>query len=118
MADPSQRYLDQLQALKEGYTQELPARMAELEHAWVDPYAGDEERVSRIRALAHQLAGTASTFGLTQVGAAARELELSAKAASFLDGALPAPLRDLLEARLAEVRQAHELSCEPPATGT
>lgn len=62
----------QLQALREAFLQELPARLAALRAAWGEP---EEARAAALRFQAHRLAGAAGTFGLPEVSVAARELE-------------------------------------------
>ncbi|MBI3131859.1 MAG: Hpt domain-containing protein [Acidobacteria bacterium] len=59
----------QLAALREVFLTQLVARLDELEAAWE---LGDYAEVHRH---AHKLAGTAGTFGVTQVSALARGLE-------------------------------------------
>jgi len=113
MAEPSPAFQAQLRALREAFTQSLPAHIAGLERAWADPSCGDESRVAQLQQLAHRLGGTAGTFGFNHLAHAARELELTARATSLAEGSLPEALRDLLEDRLSQLRQAGEEALHP-----
>lgn len=75
---PENGAADRLAAMRRRFARSLPATMAEIEAAWVHAAGGCElppwEELAR---LAHDLAGSAGSFGLPAVGDAARELEES-----------------------------------------
>jgi len=113
MTEPASPFQAQLQALRFAFAQEIPARVGEIEKAWADSNSTDETRLNQLQHLAHRLGGTASTFGFKSLGLAARELELTARATSLIDGTLSEAIRDLLEDRLAQLRHAGEDTMNP-----
>ena len=115
MAESSPAFQAQLQALRAAFARDIPARIAEIERAWADPNCTDESRVNQLQQLAHRLGGTAGTFGFKSLGHAARELELTARATALAEGAIPEPIRDLLEDRLAQLRLTSEEAAHPSA---
>lgn len=69
----------QLDRLRQRYAHKLPQRVDELQLIWSTSDQPNTE-LARANALvfkAHSLAGSASTFGYTSLGAAARRLELT-----------------------------------------
>lgn len=74
--EPENGLAERLAAMRRRFARGLPATMAEIETAWVRSAGGCElppwEDLAR---LAHDLAGSAGSFGLPAVGDAARELE-------------------------------------------
>ena len=65
--------------------------------------AEDHESIEAARREAHNLAGTAGSYGLAAFGEAVKRIETSLREAS-LDDALPGPRRDALLAALDEAR--------------
>jgi len=113
MAEPSPAFLAQLQALREAFTRDVPARLTELEKAWADPEGNDLAKLEQLQQLSHRLAGAAGTFGLQALGQAARELELMVKATSSEPEPMPEALRSLVEDQLAKLRLAAESDLQP-----
>jgi hypothetical protein len=66
----SAAFTSKLQVLKERYRERLPKRVDAIQRAW------EQRDVATIVDLAHQLAGSAGTYGFQGVGDAARTLEL------------------------------------------
>jgi HPt (histidine-containing phosphotransfer) domain-containing protein len=69
-----------LTALRAGFAEKLSGRLAEIEAAvgalGADPQApGWRAKLRVVLGLAHQLAGSAGTFGFTALGEAARDVE-------------------------------------------
>ncbi len=62
-------------ALREEYARALPAKLDELGAALREAQSGDAEARARATALAHRLAGTAGSYGLTDVSAQAASVE-------------------------------------------
>ncbi|HEU4950972.1 MAG TPA: Hpt domain-containing protein, partial [Holophagaceae bacterium] len=82
-----------LQALREAFLKELPARLAALRRAW-EGLEGN--RQGDLLFEAHRLAGAAGTFGQPMLSEAARDLEELLRASDAPDAAA-------VEAALAEV---------------
>ena len=61
--------------LKAAYLRSLPEALEELRHAVERAVEGDEGALLRVRARAHDLAGTAGSFGLGEVGEVAGRME-------------------------------------------
>lgn len=62
--------------LRQHYLAGLPARRAALGEAWRDCVdGGDEAPWSRLRDVAHKLAGSATSYGYEAMGGTARELD-------------------------------------------
>jgi len=113
VAEPSPAFLAQLQALREAFCRDIPARIAEIVSAWKDPQAPDEAKLNQLQQLSHRLAGAAGTFGLHPLGEAARELELTAKAASAEGGSMAVALHAVLQDQLQKLQQAAESALLP-----
>jgi len=118
MAEPSPAFLAQLQALRAAFIQEVPARISEIERAWEDAAADGDARLEQLQQLSHRLAGAAGTFGLHALGHSARELELTARAASTEGGTMEGALRDVIQDQLRKLRQSAEASLLPMASET
>ena len=65
-----------LQRLKEAYGRKLPGKLAQLDallqEAWADP---DQKQVENAYRLAHQLKGTAGSYGFSELGEEMRRIE-------------------------------------------
>lgn len=59
------------------YAAKLPERLAQIETLWRRLAGGDTASGGELVRAAHSIAGAAATFGLPEVGSAARELELA-----------------------------------------
>jgi diguanylate cyclase (GGDEF)-like protein len=114
MPDPSPAFLAQLKALREAFLRDIPARVAEIEGAWNDASGPDEIRLGQVQQLAHRLGGAGGTFGFHALGEAARDLELTARAASADGGGMPAALRAVLQGQLQKLRLAAQEATPPP----
>lgn len=70
------RFLD---AQREDFRRSLGARVGEIDSLWTRMSKGFTvpRGMDRLERLAHALAGSSGTFGFTDVGAAARKLELA-----------------------------------------
>ena len=94
MGDLSPAYLAQLQALRENFLRDIPARLGEIEQSLTQPDLTEEIRLHRVHHAAHQLAGTAGTFGFLALMEAARALE---DATGIRGSQPPAQIDQLLE---------------------
>jgi HPt (histidine-containing phosphotransfer) domain-containing protein len=90
---------DPLAELRSRFVARTKDRVAALRAA-VDREPNDEEAASMIASLAHQIAGTAGTFGYPALGRAAAALE---DAADSRDGSSAAARCELLHARFSAV---------------
>ena len=74
-AEPGRAH--KLRQLRASYYAQLPERLDELRAAWSAALAGEERRASlrTFQRLAHNLAGSAGTFGCPELGATARAIE-------------------------------------------
>lgn len=71
----------QLQALRAAYCAQLPARIAEIETAWQSlRRQPDTVVLQELHRKVHSMAGSAGTFGLPELGQAARAIEQHLKA--------------------------------------
>jgi len=81
MSSEELSYEEQLARLQQEYLAELPERIREVERAW-QAYRGSNHDADRLKALhypIHRIAGSASTFGLSNISDLARVAELSLK---------------------------------------
>ncbi len=66
----------QIEALRQHFVSELPARRAALVAAWAECVdGGGEASWLRLRDVAHKLSGSAPNYGLDEIGDAARGLD-------------------------------------------
>lgn len=82
-----------MQVLRAEYLAEAPARLAEFRtqlDAWE---AGDAAACDRLHRLAHQMAGSAGSYGFADASTAARQMERLLQPAPTPDAALLAVLR-------------------------
>ena len=96
-ADPE--FLAQLEVLRQHYLQGMPGRKVAFRNAWrecVD--SGAEPAWQSLRDVVHKLSGTAPSYGLEELGAAARELDRS------LSGRPPCRVRAQVEPAVARVQ--------------
>lgn len=59
---------------RDRYSQELPAKFARIAALWED---GRETALEEVRRIAHELAGSAGTFGLHKLSEIAAEIEMA-----------------------------------------
>ncbi len=83
---------DKLAALRNGFATRLRERVSELEDAVEAACSRDDLGVHRTESLAHQLAGTAGSYGFVEVGELSAELEALCQA-----GFNPDVARSLIE---------------------
>ena len=81
MGDDFSEFQQKLQELWEVYSAQLPAKLAEIERRWKALRAGEwsAAELQDFHRLVHGLAGSAGTFGYTQLGEKARLLEQALK---------------------------------------
>lgn len=81
MSDTFQQLQDELNRLNAAYREKLPEKIASLEDAWAmvrrEPEKG--EALENFHLKVHSLAGSGATYGLPELSAAARKLELVLK---------------------------------------
>jgi len=95
-----------LAAMRAEYRAALPGKLAAIESLWQGLAAGTSSELGELRRLVHSLAGSAKTFGLPEVGLAARGLENEIIAAGE-PGAGPLAARAAqIAAQLRALRQA------------
>ena len=77
MAEPNNSQREELEAIRERFALKIPEKIRAIEQAaeLLASGAMDPGAVEELCRLAHGLAGSAATFGLDQVAAAAWELE-------------------------------------------
>ena len=68
-------FREQLAQLNAEYRAALPARLVEIDALWSKASAGGGAPMTELHRLLHSVAGSAKTFGLPAVSAAAREAE-------------------------------------------
>ena len=80
MADAQEKILAQLQALRQRYATELPAKLAEIRSTAKTLHdQWDDELLRTLHRLTHSLTGSGATFGYADISHAARDLELKLK---------------------------------------
>jgi periplasmic divalent cation tolerance protein len=107
MNEPPESFLAFLETSRRAYVASLPGMLAALEPLWID--AGDAtgaEGLAELERASHSIAGTAGTFGLTQVGSAGRNLELAVHRLAATDAAGTVAGRAEVGLALAELRLA------------
>jgi HPt (histidine-containing phosphotransfer) domain-containing protein len=83
---------DKLEALRQAFAGRLRQRVEEVRDAVEAACAGEEGAVAHTESLAHKLSGTAGSYGFTEVGEVAAELEALCQA-----GFEPARARALID---------------------
>jgi HPt (histidine-containing phosphotransfer) domain-containing protein len=96
-----QRFLEQLEAMKRAYVARFPEQADELEGLRGRLRADDHDAVSRVEAIVHRMAGTAGSYGLSEISLAATELDVRIK-----QGAAAASLVADLDALISLMRRA------------
>lgn len=96
-SDPE--FLAELEVLRQHYVQGMPGRQATFRNAWRDCVDGSAEPAwQSLRDVAHKLSGTAPSYGLEELGAAARELD------RLLSGRPPCRVRAQVEPMVVRVQ--------------
>ena len=124
MSEPSTSFQAQLAAMSRQFASQLPGRIAEM-RGLLDRLHGagpDPADLETLHRMAHSLAGSAGSFGLPEVGAAARRMESALKPVAL--GEQPytdrqVDIQDLFQ-RLADAVAGHPapplIPAAPPAT--
>ena len=102
MSDPRDELQRMLAGMRLEYAHALPGKLALIESLWREASAGAARGEDLLRAV-HSIAGGAGTFGMAEVGHAARDLEdalRSGKDPAHLDDAF-ARLREAVQAALS-----------------
>lgn len=73
--DPAETLVARLNALREGYLADLPAKLAAIEAAWSAARTGGRAALIEAQALAHTLAGSGAVFGYRDLSSAAAAVE-------------------------------------------
>jgi HPt (histidine-containing phosphotransfer) domain-containing protein len=96
MSGPSDEFFHFLEEQRLDYHRALPAKLVELETAW-DSMAADsgDAAWTVLERMAHNLAGSAGTFGFTEIGDAAK----------LLERAIQARVEDGIASAIAELRR-------------
>lgn len=114
MSDSIDSIQAQLAALRQGFAEQLPQRLATIaaaHAAWYD--SGAPERLAEYHRLAHSLTGAGATFGFERVSQTARRLERYLK--ELIEGGHPPSPERLLEAaRLLDAVRAAALGVPQP----
>jgi hypothetical protein len=98
----------QLEALRQHYLQEMPARRALLIEAWRGcTDGGDEAAWMSLRDVAHKLSGSAPCYGLDALGDAARDVD------RLLSGRPPCRERARLEAVVIRMQELVDAAIPP-----
>jgi two-component system OmpR family response regulator len=97
---------DALQVLYRRYAADLPATIANIEGLWKGLVSGSESLALKAlhRAL-HSLAGSGETFGYTQLGKSAQEMELALEPC-LKSAAVPQAMIETLSSMLDRLKQA------------
>jgi HPt (histidine-containing phosphotransfer) domain-containing protein len=87
MNHPPEEFLRFLESQRLEYRQMLPAKLAELQSAWGSLAAAGsgEDTWVVLERMAHNLAGSAGTFGFSEIGEAAKLLERAIQARNAVD---------------------------------
>jgi HPt (histidine-containing phosphotransfer) domain-containing protein len=90
----------------------LPAKLAEIESLWTRAATGEAQAVifEELSRLAHGIAGSAGTFGLTAVSVAARALEVALTPLCGVEGPMPAKDADNIGSLLEALKQSANMS--------
>ncbi|MFW5739370.1 MAG: response regulator [Myxococcota bacterium] len=81
----------QLWELRQRYEQELPHKIAQIETGWNRAVRGDgREALGKVHIAVHSVVGTAGSFGLRDIAARAKELELFVNHTRSGEGAISA----------------------------
>ena len=99
-----------LQAAQNRFTRQLPEKLAEIERGWVGlpDRSFETKRFRLLYRQVHNLAGSAGTFDLPDVGNAAREIEKLLKPLLKGEKKLPTDAQKQLPERLDHLRQVCE----------
>jgi CheY-like chemotaxis protein len=90
MSDAGASFQAQLAAMSRQFAEQLPGRLAEMQALLAKlQQEVDPERLETLHRMAHSLAGSAGSFGLPEVGKAARQLETCLKPVAHGEQALP-----------------------------
>jgi PleD family two-component response regulator len=109
-----------LENLRQGFIDQLPVRLAAIDQAWIDCYMACDPApaLHELIRLAHNLRGSARTYGLLALGDVAAELENGLRpwlASEMAPDPAARTAFDTMVARLHEA--AHGLpACSPPTT--
>jgi len=104
-AVPTDAFREALAGLAAEYRSGLPARMAELDVLWAASQGGSMTPQALRRAL-HSIAGSAQTFGLADVTAAARAAEQKLDACCDANAPLPRESQEEFEILLKALKSA------------
>lgn len=99
------------------YQLALPMKLAEMESLWQRVEAGEAPALpfAEMHRVAHTIAGSAGTFGLTAVSVAARALEVALTPLCGDESAIPANNVDQIGALLEALKQSAK-KCRPLLT--
>jgi HPt (histidine-containing phosphotransfer) domain-containing protein/CheY-like chemotaxis protein len=108
MSSPQETLQDKLAALRKVYAEQLPAKLADVEAAWLDASksAGGGAGFSVLHRLLHGLTGSGATFGFAALSDAARVAEIATKALLEQEEAPSAAQLEQLGAQLAALKRA------------
>ncbi|MBK5275132.1 MAG: diguanylate cyclase [Desulfuromonadales bacterium] len=107
---------EKLRALRESFTRQIPEKIRIITEKWAGLLANPSDRggLHDLAILLHTLAGSTSTFGFRNVGAAAGETERLVKGLPASDGTQQAELVEGVSASLALLLAASEHDSGPP----
>jgi len=118
LSEPSTSFQAQLAAMSRQFADQLPSRLAEMQRLMseLQQQGPNPEGLETLHRMAHSLAGSAGSFGLPEVGTAARQLEICLKPVALGEQVFADHLTDMrnLLAQLADVITGRPTS--PPAT--
>lgn len=94
------------------YRLALPLKLAEMERLWQRVEAGEAPAVpfAELNRVAHTIAGSAGTFGLTTVSVAAKALEVALTPLRGDEGPMPAKDVDNIGSLLEALKQSANMS--------
>lgn len=116
MGNPSQDLQARLQALRDDFATQLPARIASIERAWQSRAEAIPEDLRELYRKVHSLSGAAGTFGLPELGEQARRLEDTLRLMLHDPPQLPDDFDAEISAGIARLRKLAESVAPPAAT--
>lgn len=107
MSKPPDDFLALLEAGRRAYLAALPGKLAAIEPLWNAATDGaGSENLAELERACHSIAGTAGTFGFTQVGVAGRNLELAVHRLATADAVARVAVRAEVGSALEALRDA------------
>ena len=111
---------EKLRKLQDKYISQLPGKLSALNRVWLDAlHNNDTSALTQLRQMAHNLAGSAGTFGFPSVSVEARSLEdylRSLKEEQSMDSTIEETIADALQRIVSLVEMGPDKRSSPQTT--